>query len=214
MAFENYPFEQRRLVVNEIRQLLRQDIFEKQDHVLKIDSGVTIIKNAPFKKAQNIFKHYLWQHVEDALKFKISVAIDLSQFIVTFHKNNHAELITDEKELITMLPYSLADSIGNRIFELLIVSQIARPGSLKLRDGIIWINGVRRSEIVPQIMNSREAMELHTKIGYPQIAFMKLTDLYIWIVNNDLLYKDVPNNPYQQVLNCLSYIQGDQSQIQ
>jgi hypothetical protein len=213
MLFENYPFEQRKLVLGEIRQLLRQNIFDKKDHIIEVNAGLAVIKKAPFEKAQNIFRHYLWHHVEDALKFTVNLKIDLSLFPVTIHKGNEVTHVTDEKELMTMLPYSLADQIGNRIFELLIISQIARPGSLKLREGIIWINGNRHLETVPEIMNCREAMELRVKTGYPHVAFLKLTDLYRWATEKGVLFSKLPENSYQYVLNYLSYVQGDSTQI-
>ncbi|MEK0371204.1 MAG: HEPN domain-containing protein [Nitrosopumilus sp.] len=206
--FEKYPFEQKEYIINEIREVINSINFSKE-HIDGYQINVSENKSTSSLKIQNPFKPYLHGLEEKFLDFSISADITLDKFVVTYHKGDSVKRLTDENELLTFLPYSLSEIFGDKIFEILVLSQIARPGSLKLRDGIIWIDDKRQSKIVPSIINLCEPIEYYLQRGYPSIRFINFCDYFSWLNSNNLIFNESCDNAYQKAINNFSHLNGD-----
>jgi len=211
--FEIYDFSQRSIIVEELNSVLSKFKVLNEEWLVSY-SIVAEIKPYDSKvNVQNTLRPYLQGLKEKSLKFSIEVDIVLDNYIVTLHSGDNITRIADQRELLNHLPYSLTDIFGNHLFEIIILSQISRPGSLKIREGIVYINGHRFDQVLPQIANVREELEVQQEINYPDIQYLNFGDYFNWIINNNLLFPDVCVNHYQKALVNLTYVFSEENRF-
>ncbi len=188
---EDYPFGQKNIIINEIKNVIQAGFNDIDSNVNILSTNLTIEKN-------NIFLDFTG---EEILKFEIKVEINPDAYkLVDEVGNVHSSKGEDNA------PFFLAHLFGDRIFEILILSQIARPGSLMLKEGKVFVNGKLQWKTIPYTMSLREALEFQKERSYPEIQFLEFEPYYEWIIKNDLSFKVNPINSYQKALNNLSYI--------
>ena len=200
--FEKYPFEQKGLIIKEIAEVLEIKPFEVEPYILGYQIEIEV---EGFDQTMLFEQSYLTKELKESnLKFGISVEADIDK------------LECDESESITkeyFLVYNLVHFFSNNIFELLVISQIARPGSLKLRRGICYSNGVRFDFDLSKVSNFREQMELRDRINYPEIQFMNFFKFYNWLKDNNSLFPAAAINGIQRALNNLTYVHTEKNEI-
>lgn len=213
LEFENYPFEQREIVINEISDILALKEFKLNEFVTDYSSTVKVEDFDPFILTGNPKISFLTYSKEDLLKFTFEVEVDMDLVEFNLHKDGKITKIEDTEEKLSYLSYELANEFGNKVFEILLLSQIARPGSLRTRDGITYTERKLQTKVVPHIINTREDLDFQRERAYPNIQYLKLTDFYRWVISNNLLFPTEPSNSFQEALNNFSYLNGKENEI-
>ena len=208
LDFEKYPVEQRSVIIKEIQRVLKLNGLFNDEFIKNHNIELTIDKDQPAKKIQNPNKRLLHGLQEKCLHFAITTEVDIEEFTKNLILLN-PQLKIKPNDVAELLLHHLAESFGDLLFEILVLSQIARPGSLKLRDGIIWINEQKHSKTIPQIINLREPFEYAIKRGYPPIKFLDFFDYYNWLKRYDLIFNDINENAYQKAINQFSHLSGE-----
>jgi len=112
----------------------------------------------------------------------------------------------EELEVPDSFVYSVISSaVKEKVFQLLVVSQIAKPGGLHLRQGVIIINNEKSTDINGTLL-IRDAFSYYKRIKYPTFSFLSFQDVYSWFVNNDLLLKVEPTSKLQIALNAFTFL--------
>ena len=202
---------QKNLTLKEIEDILKTNTFNLDEFIIEYDTSITIQEPNPEILIYDPAKPFLHtlSSIEKSLKITINLIIDLNLFVVS----NNDGRITDEKELLKFLPYSITDTFGDILFEILLLAQIARPCGLRHREGIIYFNKRIQSKIVPTFELYQEQLELQKEHGYPKLEYLRLTDLYSWIYKNHLLFPERPKNSFDKALNNLSFVNGEENDI-
>lgn len=202
--FEEYPFEQKDNILKEISIILKEKPFEFENYIIDYDIQISQTKydESLFINTFNPFDPILPK--ENSLKFTIDVTSDTEQI-------DKEELEDFEEEY--WLENNLVCYFSMNIFELLLLSQIARPGSLKLRKGNCYFNKKLTSERVPKIIHLRNYFEYRDEKNYPEIKFLDFTNFYTWIKKNNCLFPKKATNGYQRSLNNLTYVSTEKNEI-
>jgi len=209
---DNYDFSQKQLIISEINEILNRNDFKLADHIISYRVAVKIEDYDPrigvlaASLDQIKFK-------EPNLKFTFEVESDHKKIDASEKKSGVMRKIIDEEQLQTLLPFSISEFFGNRIFELITLSQLARPGSLKLREGLIFVDKKNYSDPIQVIVNLRPCLEYQREKIYPQIEFMKLTSLHSWLRENCNLFTEKANNALEKGLNNFSYLVSSENEI-
>lgn len=217
--FEDYyPFEQKKIAIKEINEIIESSPFELPNWILNYSSRVALVEFDEKELGLNdIMSFPLYELKENRLLFDVNVDVDLDLYCVenNFTQGGKDIKIKDE-ENVSYLPYFLSSYFIDGFFEILLISSIARPGCLKLRKPRIFIND---KELLYgagnqyEIYSFREVFELRNKYEYPEINFLKITTFYSWIKKNKLLYSYHQESTYGKALNDLSHLNGDADEI-
>jgi hypothetical protein len=202
-----YPFEEKFKLINELQQLCYNTLFGLDDF-FKTPFFVNIEDKIP--------DEYYWHFVdhgpigklvstfnEKVLKFSFNTDFDYNK-VKGYEVFSDKETVETSEAIVLSL---LSSEIKEKIFGLILATQIAKPGSLHLRKGVILVNGKKHMDIhgTPLL---RDAYSYSKKINYPPIYFLSLQDIYAWLINNDLLLKNEPTSKLQIALNAFTFLFG------
>jgi len=210
--FESYPFEQSEILLDEIKQVLKLKKLIDDDCIKEYEISFQIKQIQGIGDTVKIYSPKDWFlsliH-ESYIHFIINVEVDKSLFNPIFSPSKYQSRNFDEKDKDEVLELVIISSFCNLIFEVLILSQIARPGSLKTRAGKAWLNERVYHNTIPKIINYREVYEYHIEKSYPKIQFLNFYNYYLWLRKNNLIFNESPVNSFQKAINNLSHISGD-----
>jgi hypothetical protein len=143
---------------------------------------------------------------ESFLNFTLKLKIDFNE--VRYYSDPSKELSELEKK--SAINHLGAELLSKKVFEIIAASQIARPGSLALRDGIVTIQNIKYESIfgTPPI---RSAFQQIVQKGYPIISFIEFPKFWNWLKANDLLFVKKPTNKYQVAINAFTHLFDSES---
>ena len=209
--YEKYPFEQTPLVLDEIEGILKSVDFTTTGYITGTKITGRILRDVPEETLRGILEERLALKM-DILNFSFEAEVNITNYIVVFQKWNSHQ-ITNESDALEILPYSLSRLFGDKVFELIVLSQIARPASLKLAKGAVWVDKQKLAEVKTFGRLHREAFDCFNEKGYPQIDFFDFPHFYTWIDANNLMFTEHPENSYQKAINNITHLTNDTNEI-
>lgn len=193
---DKYLFEEKYKLIGELKQLCSRTQFNL-DNYLETPFNVTIED----KLTDEYYMHFLdhgfigrllaiFKHLY--LKFAFTADLDYNK-VKPYEASGHN------------VHLAISSAVNEKVFQLLIVSQIAKPGSLNLRTGVILINGEKCEDIygTPTL---REAYSFSNQLKYPLITFLSLQEVYKWFIEKELLLQYEPKSKMQIALNAFTYL--------
>ena len=210
---ENYDFNQTSLIVDEINLVLSKFKLINEEWISDYTMSAKIVSFDSGLNYQGGLKPNLIGRKEDSLKFTVKAKINIDNYVVNWLFGDSVTKVTEREELLKHLPYSISDVFGDHIFEILVLSQISRPFSLKIREGIVFINSQRFRVDLPKILIFRDYLELINTLMYPDIQYLNFYDYFNWIIENKLFFLEIPKNIYQKALINLTYVIAEENDI-
>jgi len=211
---EDYSFEQKNIIINELSIIFKRKPFAVPKYI--IDYNIIITRDSYDEKIYEFLrkKNVIPLSKEENLKFKIELATDLDFF--------DYDGLQSEKEIEFQIPavprevsfsYELIEFFSQNLFETLILSQISRPGSLKLRNGIAFFDKKYFSSEIKSPSHFRYILEYRNIINYPEIQFLDFSNFYLWLKKSNSIFPISPSNGIQRTLNNLTYVFTEKNEI-
>ncbi|WP_156168970.1 hypothetical protein [Kordia jejudonensis] len=212
---DQFDFKQKKLILLELNKILSQKYIPFPKYVINYTSHVVEEAYNPDLRLDD-FEHVHHYHrtnphlEEDNLKFTFKFDTNYKLYEPDFDIEKEGP--GKDSFYKSSMPCGLCNLLNDFVFELIILSQIARPGSLKIRFGTSFYNKNFHIVKIPQILDFRPYL-MFRENNYPEITFLNFEVFYKWIIKNDLLFPLDCKNSYQKVLNNLSYIHAENSLI-
>lgn len=206
--FEKYPYDQKYIILKELQEVLPDVEFGRKEIFTVQESIIEIHKMSQYISEEEIREKYLRSEI---LVIAFVIEVDFNKYHDELKRLNENKFT--EEEANNILPYSLYDTFAEKMYEVLLLSQIARPGSFKLQEGQVIINGKKYHETLRKIINFRNAMDFHAARKYPSIEFLNFGKFYNWIIQNKLGFTDNPTSTFQWTLNHITHLNIDPGQL-
>ena len=183
----------------EFREIIETEEFDITSSVLKqkvnFQNGIQINKkNIPFL----IHKHQVY----------FSKTCFTLFFEFEPQKKGETSLTKDSNELNSLFSdkFIVAESFAEIIYELILIINIARPGSITLFEGIVLVDGVEKCTTPGFSIILNEAYDSSIEKKYPTFNFHKTSLIRNWMNENDVSIFNKPKNKLSTAINCLSYV--------
>lgn len=102
-----------------------------------------------------------------------------------------------------------ADEFRDKIYQFLILSQIAKPGSLKLREGDILVNDKLENFFYPFNSLHRLSLSENKKFKWPQYFEVKIIDAWNWYCKNGFSLQGQSKSKTERAINAFTYLFKD-----
>jgi hypothetical protein len=135
--------------------------------------------------------------------------------IVIPNTSNEIEISTTDDKIITpeerlsLFKHSIVHEFKFQVINLLVLSNIARPGGIKTRDGIVSLNR-ERFESFPSIYSiHRESLDDIKALKWPVYKSLDLLSVWQWIERNNFSFQSHSKTKVDRALNAFTYLFKD-----
>lgn len=103
--------------------------------------------------------------------------------------------------------------LEKRLYDLVIVANIARPGSMGVGEGVIIVEDRFYRQTEQTLSDLQSAVEYSEEIGWPKIERLQLSTVYDWMSSEDWLLDKVGGTPLIRAINAFSHIFGHGAEV-
>lgn len=195
-------------IIKEINNILSNYDICTADYVIKCFGKLEII---PYNS--DTYNLYASKTIPEtpsynSLKFTFLIETDINLYKPNYKEDDLSNELDKEIDYSFSVPIELSKAIKKFVFELLILSQIARPGSLIIKEGLVFCDKEHHFNIVPEILDIRSII-IYREIQYPNIEYINFEKFYGWILKNNISFSLENENSFQNTINNLTYIHGE-----
>ncbi len=181
--------------LNELFQIVIEDIGKVN---LSISLGIPLgprLINQPTFKEQLVFHITIDSSVIDMQPFeKKSIDISLDVFTPDF-----------------VMQVFVARQFNNEIQRLLVLSQLAKPGSLETLKGELMINNYSFSDFPALTSIQRKGLADIRQLNWPVYSNISFSEIFQWFDNSGLAFNTFDNSPLGKALKAFTYLFGQGS---
>lgn len=162
----------------------------------------------------NVKINYLENHIhtlqiipilEDAISFEINVPNNYNNIEIK------SEKLLSETEKVSIFESVIVNLFKAEIWKLLILSQIAKPGSIKLREGRIYINSRFYGGFPAFSSVHRESIDDILSLKWIKYYSLNISDIYKWFDENNFSFKRHSASSIERALNAFTHLFGGRS---
>lgn len=143
--------------------------------------------------------------VSTALVFETFIEGDSD--LLTIDREEEYEITKRDKKML--YESIVADEFKDKIYEFLIISQIAKPVSLKFREGDILVNDVIDNFFYPFNSLHRLSINENKKFKWPKYLEIKFIDAWNWYINNSFSLRSQNKTKTERAINAFTYLFKD-----
>jgi len=105
--------------------------------------------------------------------------------------------------------YAAASALKKALFEIVLASNLARPGMLMPEGGAIFCDGVERQEIPRWLNPVADAIEVTSNVNWPNVKTLPFLAVWEWLRNVPGFKNGVATTDLGRGLAAFSYLVGD-----
>ncbi|MBV8253960.1 MAG: hypothetical protein JO154_15260 [Chitinophaga sp.] len=138
----------------------------------------------------------------DILTFQIIVP-NTADKIEIITNNDHQ--ISDEERL-SLFIHMIVDEFKHQIFYLLVLGNLARPGGIKTREGVIYLNKEIFGSIPGLYSVHRESLDNIFQLKWPVYKTFDLIQVWNWMQINNFSFRSHSKTKVARALNAFTYL--------
>lgn len=203
--FFDFPTEQMDLALEDIKDAITSDFFD----IGKLLTKIKLQFRLGDKIEANKYKFYFLNgNFYDDNFFIISVIteLELKHYQTLLVDNDKKTMENHNRYDNDLSKFFIADHLGDIIYELVFLTNIARPGSLTIWEGVVLINGIKYGTTRPIFNFLSDAYEKSIKLKYPYFRFYQLNGIRTWLKSNNISFYSKPESKIAVAINCITYI--------
>lgn len=190
--------------IDELFEIFENELFTFKRKIFNKKLSIQIIKKSEagisgffaFFESQALF--------EDFLEITFSTTFSLNQGMVVEIDDNI--LSNYDNKDITVIRTFIADDFVDLIYELLLQTNLAKPGSLISSKGIVSVNNINWMEIYEFDFPIFEAFDLTYGPKYPEIPLLKTNEIRNNFKSLGISFYSDHYTKLELALNCLTYV--------
>lgn len=140
-----------------------------------------------------------------ALLFEICVPDNSSS--ISIEIKEHDLITSSDKKVI--YGSMVADQFRHSIYRFLILTQIAKPGTLKLREGDILVDNKLDHFFYPFNSLHRLTLDQNKKFKWPSYVEIKFIDAWNWYLQNSFSIQGQGKSKAERAINAFTYLFKD-----
>jgi hypothetical protein len=144
-------------------------------------------------------------YTDNILLFRIIVANTSKEIKITTSDDH----MVDTEERITLFKHLIVHEFKFQVINLLILSNIARPGGIKTREGLVFLDR-EKYESFPSIFSiHRESLDDIKTLKWPVYKSLDLLDVWQWIEGKKISFRSHSKTKVDRALNAFTYLFKD-----
>ncbi len=116
------------------------------------------------------------------------------------------EIYKDTKPAVQLNKHLILRLFEKRIYDLVVATNIAKPGTLGVSQGIIVQDGYKTKTEKMVSHSLREALILATAIGWPTLQELEIAKVWRWLADQQDFLDGYGENPLSRALGALTYL--------
>lgn len=199
----DHSYSEQAQAIDELFEIFENELFTFNRKIYNKKLSIKIIKKS--EAGISGFFTFLSQALfEDFIEITFSTTFSLSQGMVV--EIDDKILSNYDSKEIDLIRTFIADDFVDLIYELLLQTNLAKPGSLISSKGIVSVNNIHLMEIYEFAFPIFEAFDLTYGPTYPEIPFLKTSEIRINLKSLGVSFYSDTYSKLELALNYLTYV--------
>ncbi len=147
------------------------------------------------------------KHFPNTLTFEIEVPTSYDS--IEIKSNSDEEISKIDK--IAIYESVVADSFREQIFYFLITTQIAKPGTIKTKEGKVFVDGKLEHYFYPVSNIHRESFNQIEKMKWPKLKNLKFLQVWNWFIEHSFIFDRHSKTKMELALNAYTHLYDENS---